>query len=94
MCIVDGGFNELVSWETCSKSCETGISIRKLTCTKPSPKYGGKPCLGDNYREKECNTEPCPSKNNFGKSMCIKYIGLYPNQYTTERWPLCSSFLT
>ena len=65
MCIVDGGFNELVSWETCSKSCETGISIRKLTCTKPSPKYGGKPCLGDNYREKECNTEPCPSKNNF-----------------------------
>ena len=62
MCIVDGGFNELVSWETCSKSCETGISIRKLTCTKPSPKYGGKPCLGDNYREKECNTQPCPSK--------------------------------
>ena len=62
---MDGGFDELASWEQCSKSCETGISIRQLACTKPTPKHGGKPCLGNATQFEECNTQPCPGKSQF-----------------------------
>ena len=55
----------MASWGQCSKSCETGISIRQLACTKPTPKHGGKPCLGNATQFEECNTQPCPGKSQF-----------------------------
>ena len=66
--LVDGGLNEDVPWSICSKSCDNGTSFRHLTCTKPQPFNGGKPCLGNRTRAKDCNQVPCPSN-----SSCDKY---------------------
>ena len=65
--LVDGGLNEDVLWSICSKSCDNGTSFRHLTCTKPQPFNGGKPCLGNRTRAKDCNQVPCPSNSSYDK---------------------------
>ena len=65
--IVDGGLNEDVAWSICSKSCDNGTSFRHLTCTQPQPFNGGKPCLGNRTRAKDCNQVPCPSNSSYDK---------------------------
>ena len=62
MTLVDGGLDEDIDWSFCSKSCNNGTSFKLLPCTNPEPFNGGKPCLGNRTREKECNQVPCPSK--------------------------------
>ena len=65
--LVDGGLDEDVAWSICSKSCDNGTSFKHLTCTQPQPFNGGKPCLGNRTRAKDCNQVPCPSNSSYDK---------------------------
>merc|ERR1719186_2250372 len=50
----DGGWSE---WSACSKKCGGGTKTRE--CSRPTPKDGGKDCVGD--KEADCNVEACKS---------------------------------
>ena len=60
--VVNGGFTEWGEYSKCSADCGGGTQYRTRTCTNPSPQHGGKACEGDCMEERDCNTEPCPSK--------------------------------
>lgn len=59
-CPIHGGFSEWSAFEECSKSCAGGVKIRTRECTNPSPKYGGKTCVGVYTNTAACNTHHCP----------------------------------
>lgn len=62
--LVDGGLSSWSSWSPCTKTCNaTAFTKRERTCTNPSPKYGGRPCVGSLTEAKECGQQPCPSKS-------------------------------
>ncbi|XP_074640707.1 uncharacterized protein LOC141898610 [Tubulanus polymorphus] len=59
-CIVDGGWGTWSEWSKCSKTCGDGVSVRKRQCNNPVPRYGGKPCEGQEKQMKPCFEAHCP----------------------------------
>jgi hypothetical protein len=49
-----------MAWSACSKSCGGGKQIRSRVCKQP--KHGGMTCIGGASEERDCRTQPCPSK--------------------------------
>ncbi|XP_022799542.1 SCO-spondin-like [Stylophora pistillata] len=59
-CPVDGGWSDWSEWNSCSKSCGTGLQERSRSCTQPAPLHSGKPCEGESLENRGCNTHSCP----------------------------------
>ena len=61
---MNGNYTAWSAWKECSATCGGGIQQRVRTCTNPTPKNGGKDCavLGPAVETKDCNSQPCPSK--------------------------------
>ncbi|XP_065934945.1 uncharacterized protein [Magallana gigas] len=64
-CPVNGGFGNWGSWSMCSKRCEGGYKVRRRLCNSPTPKYGGKNCIGNASQNLTCNELPCPINGGF-----------------------------
>ena len=62
---VNGGYSSWSVYSVCTKTCGIGTQSRTRTCNDPAPQHGGMDCsqLGMDTEVKECNKEPCPSKN-------------------------------
>lgn len=58
-CPVNGGWSDWTQ-EKCSKSCGGGKMLSKRKCDNPTPKFGGKDCIGDSEKIEDCNDSPCP----------------------------------
>ncbi|KAK6182805.1 hypothetical protein SNE40_010402 [Patella caerulea] len=60
-CTVHGQWTEWSSWSSCSQSCGFAIKQRSRHCGNPTPKYGGRGCMGENEEEQYCENVPsCP----------------------------------
>ncbi|KAM4039370.1 A disintegrin and metalloproteinase with thrombospondin motifs 7 isoform 1-T1 [Anomaloglossus baeobatrachus] len=56
---VDGAWGSWSSWSACTRSCGAGVQSAERHCSNPSPRYGGKYCLGERKRYRVCNILPC-----------------------------------
>ncbi|XP_052218135.1 A disintegrin and metalloproteinase with thrombospondin motifs 18-like [Dreissena polymorpha] len=56
--VVPGGWSDWGPNTTCSRTCGTGISYRRRTCSNPKPKNSAW-CAGNEYESFVCNTQPC-----------------------------------
>ena len=74
---VNGGWTNFGSWSECTKTCGTGTQSRNRTCTNPAPQYGGADCTGDAEESRDCNTQPCPSKNHYVDFTAGKVTKIY-----------------
>jgi hypothetical protein len=54
----DGYWILLQDWSDCSVKCGGGYSLQQWLCVPP--KKGGKTCIGEALRKRECNNNPCP----------------------------------
>nr|XP_054758834.1 A disintegrin and metalloproteinase with thrombospondin motifs 16-like [Lytechinus pictus] len=86
---VDGGWSE---WERhfseCSRSCGTGIRVRKRKCNNPTPVYGGLACQGEGRDVQLCNMMSCHNVtlDDYKNEQCAATNGLqFNNQYYTWR---------
>ncbi|KAK1795839.1 hypothetical protein P4O66_009859 [Electrophorus voltai] len=60
-CSRNGGWTPWSSWTACSTSCGVGFEVRQRSCNNPSPKHGGRVCVGQMREERLCNANtPCP----------------------------------
>ncbi|XP_018422895.1 PREDICTED: A disintegrin and metalloproteinase with thrombospondin motifs 7-like [Nanorana parkeri] len=57
---VDGSWGSWSSWSSCTRSCGAGIQSAERHCSNPTPRYGGRYCLGERKRYRVCNVTPCP----------------------------------
>ncbi|XP_061192824.1 A disintegrin and metalloproteinase with thrombospondin motifs 18-like [Saccostrea echinata] len=57
-----GGWGPWTRWYPCSRSCGSGLTVRRRLCNNPSPlNYPG--CNGgdaEGYEARICNSQPCP----------------------------------
>lgn len=52
----NGGWTPWSSWGQCSSSCGIGFEVRQRSCNNPSPRHGGRICVGQGREERwgEC----------------------------------------
>ncbi|NXJ00143.1 ATS7 metalloproteinase, partial [Psophia crepitans] len=71
---IDGGWGSWSSWAACSRSCGAGVQSAERQCSNPTPKYGGRYCLGERKRFRICNVRPCPpDKPSFRQVQCSQF---------------------
>ncbi|XP_050823286.1 A disintegrin and metalloproteinase with thrombospondin motifs 7 [Gopherus flavomarginatus] len=71
---IDGGWGTWSSWSACSRTCGAGVQNAERQCNNPTPKYGGKYCLGERKRFRVCNMKPCPTdKPSFRHLQCSQF---------------------
>ncbi|XP_026567372.1 properdin [Pseudonaja textilis] len=60
-CPRDGNWGGWKPMQPCTVTCGVGQILQKRLCDNPSPKYGGKNCLGEDVRRQPCTVKvPCP----------------------------------
>ncbi|XP_043918714.1 semaphorin-5B isoform X2 [Protopterus annectens] len=60
-CSRNGGWTPWSSWAQCSTTCGIGFQVRQRSCSNPTPRYGGRVCVGQSREERFCNeNSPCP----------------------------------
>ncbi|NWX15024.1 ATS7 metalloproteinase, partial [Aegotheles bennettii] len=71
---IDGAWGSWSSWASCSRSCGAGVQSAERHCGSPTPKYGGRYCLGERKRFRICNVRPCPlDKPSFRQVQCSHF---------------------
>ncbi|NWU50338.1 ATS7 metalloproteinase, partial [Dromas ardeola] len=71
---IAGGWGSWSSWAACSRSCGAGVQSAERQCNTPTPKYGGRYCLGERKRFRICNIRPCPpDKPSFRQVQCSQF---------------------
>ncbi|NXP04540.1 ATS7 metalloproteinase, partial [Thinocorus orbignyianus] len=71
---IAGGWSSWSSWASCSRSCGAGVQSAERQCNSPTPKYGGRYCLGERKRFRICNVRPCPpDKPSFRQLQCSQF---------------------
>ena len=73
--LVDGGFGAWGAWGACSEPCGGGRKTKTRSCNNPPPSNGGKRCQGISSSWIQCNTQPCPGKNEIKPFNPISYGG-------------------
>ncbi|NWY04962.1 ATS7 metalloproteinase, partial [Nothoprocta ornata] len=71
---VEGAWAAWSSWSRCSRSCGAGVQSAERHCSNPTPKYGGRYCLGERKRFRVCNVKPCPPDTpSFRQIQCSQF---------------------
>uniref|UniRef100_A0A8B9PIG7 ADAM metallopeptidase with thrombospondin type 1 motif 7 n=1 Tax=Apteryx owenii TaxID=8824 RepID=A0A8B9PIG7_APTOW len=71
---IDGSWGSWSSWSSCSRTCGAGVQNAERQCSNPTPKYGGRYCLGERKRFRICNVKPCPpNKPSFRQIQCSQF---------------------
>ncbi|XP_053103440.1 semaphorin-5A isoform X1 [Hemicordylus capensis] len=64
-CSRNGGWTPWTTWSPCSTSCGIGFQVRQRSCSNPSPRHGGRVCVGQNREERYCNEHLMCSPHTF-----------------------------
>ncbi|KAG8516150.1 Semaphorin-5A [Galemys pyrenaicus] len=51
-CSRNGGWTTWTSWSPCSTTCGIGFQVRQRSCSNPTPRHGGRVCVGQNREER------------------------------------------
>ncbi|XP_054128958.1 A disintegrin and metalloproteinase with thrombospondin motifs 7 [Melozone crissalis] len=71
---IDGGWSSWSAWASCSRSCGAGVQSAERHCSHPTPKYGGRYCLGERKRFRICNVRRCPPDGpSFRQVQCSQF---------------------
>ncbi|XP_075396933.1 semaphorin-5A [Tenrec ecaudatus] len=54
-CSRNGGWTSWSPWSPCSTTCGIGFQVRQRGCSNPTPRHGGRVCVGQNREERYCN---------------------------------------
>lgn len=52
----NGAWTPWTAWSPCSTSCGIGFQVRQRSCSNPTPRHGGRVCVGQNREERYTHT--------------------------------------
>ncbi|KAB5558862.1 hypothetical protein PHYPO_G00022090 [Pangasianodon hypophthalmus] len=71
---VNGGWGPWSEWSSCTRTCGAGVQNSHRDCVNPTPKNGGRYCLGERRRYRICNHQPCAQgQPSFRSIQCSKF---------------------
>ncbi|KAL8197374.1 UNVERIFIED_CONTAM: A disintegrin and metalloproteinase with thrombospondin motifs 7 [Gekko kuhli] len=71
---IDGGWGAWSSWAACSRTCGAGLQNAERQCNRPTPKYGGRYCVGERKRFRVCSMKTCPpDQPSFRHVQCSRF---------------------
>ncbi|XP_073474360.1 A disintegrin and metalloproteinase with thrombospondin motifs 7 [Aquarana catesbeiana] len=83
---VDGLWGSWSSWSSCTRTCGAGIQSAERHCSNPTPRYGGRYCLGERKRYRVCNVTPCPlGVPSFRQVQCSQFDSI-PYKGKLHEW--------
>uniref|UniRef100_A0A8C5PGP1 A disintegrin and metalloproteinase with thrombospondin motifs 7 n=1 Tax=Leptobrachium leishanense TaxID=445787 RepID=A0A8C5PGP1_9ANUR len=83
---VDGLWGSWSSWSPCTRTCGAGIQSAERHCNNPTPRYGGRYCLGERKRYRVCNIAPCPRDTPSFRQVQCTHFDLVPYKGTLYHW--------
>ncbi|XP_031573976.1 A disintegrin and metalloproteinase with thrombospondin motifs 16-like [Actinia tenebrosa] len=101
---VDGGYSKWSPWGKCSHPCGGGVRTRTRQCNNPTPRNGGKLCVGESKKFQYCNNQKCSSnvpdtrmiqcksKRNQKFEYGVKYNWVYNPKAPVPKKKRCSLF--
>ncbi|KAM4749056.1 A disintegrin and metalloproteinase with thrombospondin motifs 7 [Rhinophrynus dorsalis] len=90
---VDGSWGSWSSWSSCTRSCGAGVQSAERHCSNPSPKNGGRYCLGERKRFRVCNVLYCPQDTPSFRHLQCSHFDSVPYKGKLHRWsPVSNSF--
>ena len=57
---IDGGWSQWTDDTECDAECGQGNKKKSRKCNNPSPKHGGKECVGESSMDEACKLKECP----------------------------------
>ncbi|XP_014666198.1 PREDICTED: A disintegrin and metalloproteinase with thrombospondin motifs 3-like [Priapulus caudatus] len=69
---IHGGWSDWKNASACSRSCGTGVLLRRRDCTNPRPRYRGNSCIGSPTNYALCGTQDCSNIGDFRAKQCLK----------------------
>ncbi|KAM5171006.1 A disintegrin and metalloproteinase with thrombospondin motifs 7 [Mantella aurantiaca] len=83
---VDGSWGSWSSWSSCTRTCGAGIQSAERHCSNPTPRYGGRYCLGERKRYRVCNVTPClQGVPSFRQAQCSQFDSV-PYKGKLHQW--------
>ncbi|NXU40589.1 ATS7 metalloproteinase, partial [Drymodes brunneopygia] len=83
---IDGGWSSWSSWASCSRSCGAGVQSAERHCSHPTPKYGGRYCLGERKRFRICNVRRCPPDQPSFRQLQCSHFNPMPYKGKLYKW--------
>ncbi|NXI16378.1 ATS7 metalloproteinase, partial [Irena cyanogastra] len=83
---IDGGWGSWSSWASCSRSCGAGVQSAERHCSHPTPKYGGRYCLGERKRFRICNVRRCPPDEPSFRQVQCSHFNPMPYKGKLYKW--------
>ncbi|NXR84256.1 ATS7 metalloproteinase, partial [Pycnonotus jocosus] len=83
---IDGAWGSWSSWGSCSRSCGAGVQSAERHCSHPTPKYGGRYCLGERKRFRICNVRRCPPDGPSFRQLQCSHFNPMPYKGKLYKW--------
>ncbi|TRZ11636.1 hypothetical protein HGM15179_015468 [Zosterops borbonicus] len=83
---IDGAWGSWSSWGSCSRSCGAGVQSAERHCSHPTPKYGGRYCLGERKRFRICNVRRCPPDRPSFRQLQCSHFNPMPYKGKLYKW--------
>lgn len=88
--VIHGHWSSWSAFSQCTRPCGGGVQSKTRTCTNPTPKNGGRNCVGPNKGHwRICNPQPCPAgSKTYRQIQCEAIDPNYHSHYVTSAWCL------
>ncbi|XP_061409573.1 A disintegrin and metalloproteinase with thrombospondin motifs 7-like isoform X1 [Lethenteron reissneri] len=83
---INGDWGAWSSWSHCTRTCGVGVQSALRQCNNPTPRFGGRYCVGERKRYRTCNVQPCSADAISFRQMQCSEFNTVPYRSGLHEW--------